>query len=310
MTKNVTATIDSSEKEYRFLPEISAHSMHYLLSFVLFLILPPQAFHKVCRQKNEPLSQFFHWEPGKKIIMAHRTTPLPGYSENTLAAMTHAYRIAPCATQEIDVRMSKDSVLVLLHDATLERTTTGTGKLSDFTYQELRKLELRDETGKVLLGQRIPRLEELLTFARGKVVLFLDKKPETDPIRMMKAVEKARMLGDVIVICYSVAEAQFLHQRYPSLMLALGFNDTKAIETIEKSGLPYQNLVALTPGHLQPQAFYDRIHAMGIMTSVGTNGNVDTLPFTQAKPLYEQVLQRGDIICTDSLQRVQTLFQP
>lgn len=276
----------------------------------LFCITIGMVISHPCRQKNEPLTQFFHWQPGKKLIMAHRTTPLPGYSENTLAAMQYTYRIAPCATQEIDVRMSKDSVLMLLHDATLERTTTGTGKLSDFTYQELRKLELRDETGKVLRRQRIPRLEELLAFARGKLVLFLDKKPETDPIRMMKAVEKARMLNDVIVICYSVAEAQFLHQRYPSLMLALGFNDAKAIETIEKSGLPYHNLVALTPGKLQPQGFYDRIHALGIMTSVGTNGNVDTLPFTQAKPLYDQILQRGDIICTDSLQRVQTLFQP
>ncbi|PKK35399.1 hypothetical protein BWI96_16940 [Siphonobacter sp. SORGH_AS_0500] len=266
-------------------------------------------FQPICRKKNEPLQQYFKWEKNKKLIMAHRTTPVSGYSENTLAALQHAYQLSPCATQEIDVRMSKDSVLMLLHDASLERTTTGKGNLNEFTYQELRKLELKDERGRVLKGQRIPKLDELLTFAKHKIVLFLDMKPGTDPKRLMQTLVKHRMVTDVVVICYNVAEAQKLHRQYPSLMIALGFNDAKAIDAITTSGIPYENLVALTPSQVQPAAFYDRIHQMGIMTSWGANNTVDHLPFAEAKAQYQDALLTGaDIICTDSLQRVQSLF--
>ncbi len=280
-----------------------------LLSLTLLLLVSTTDFQTTCRKKNEPLQTYFKWEKNKKLIMAHRTTPVSGYSENTLAAMQHAYQVSPCATQEIDVRMSKDSVLLLLHDATLERTTTGKGPLNEFTYQELRTLELKDESGKVLKGQPIPTLDELLTFAKNKIVLFLDMKPGTDPERMMRTLEKHQMVNDVVVICYTVAEAQQLHRQYPSLMMALGFNDEKAIDAITKSGIPYKNLVALTPSKVQPASFYDRIHQMGIMTSWGANNTIDHFPFSEAKTKYQEALLTGaDIICTDSLERVQSLF--
>ncbi len=279
------------------------------LFLIPLLLVNTLDFQTTCRKKNEPLQEYFRWESNKKLIMAHRTTPVSGYSENTLAAMQYACRVSPCATQEIDVRMSKDSVLMLLHDATLERTTTGTGNLSDFTYQELRKLELKDDRGRVLNQQRIPALEELLAFAKNKIVLFLDMKPGTDPQRLLQTLVKHEMVNEVVVICYTVAEAQKLHQQFPSLMLALGFNDEKAIDTIQKSGIAFRNLVALTPSQVQPAAFYDRIHQMGIMTSWGANNTVDKLPFTQAKAQYQDALLTGaDIICTDSLERVQSLF--
>lgn len=281
------------------------------LSLTLLLLLGNPDFQTTCRKKNEPLQQYFKWAKNKKLIMAHRTTPISGYSENTLAAMQYAYKLSPCATQEIDVRMSKDSVLMLLHDASLERTTTGTGNLNNFTYQELRKLELKDEKGKILKGQRIPNLDELLDFAKHRIVLFLDMKPGTDPQRLMQTLTKHQMVNDVVMICYTVAEAQKLHQAYPSLMIALGFNDEKAIDTIARSGIPSENLVALTPSKVQPAAFYDRIHQMGIMTSWGANNTVDNLAFAEAKTQYQDALLTGaDIICTDSLQRVQSLFNP
>ena len=62
---------------------------------------------------------------------------------------------------EIDPRLTKDSVIVLMHDATIDRTTDGTGRVSDYTYDELRRFRLRDREGN-LTQFRIPTLEECI----------------------------------------------------------------------------------------------------------------------------------------------------
>lgn len=60
---------------------------------------------------------------------------------------------------EIDVWPTKDGELVLMHDATIDRTTTGSGKVSDLTYAELQQYYLKDANGKAT-NHRIPTLRE------------------------------------------------------------------------------------------------------------------------------------------------------
>ena len=59
---------------------------------------------------------------------------------------------------EIDPRLTKDSVIVLMHDETIDRTTTGKGKVSDYTYAELQQFNLVDRDGKVT-DFKIPTLK-------------------------------------------------------------------------------------------------------------------------------------------------------
>jgi glycerophosphoryl diester phosphodiesterase len=205
--------------------------------------------------------------------------------------------------------MSKDSMLLLLHDATLDRTTTGKGPVNQLTWKELQTLELKDESNNLLKGQRIPTAEEILTTAHGKIMLALDVKPGTDLTRTMALIEKTNTLNDVFIICYTIADAQKLNKLYPTLKLALGFNDHKSIATIQQAGIPYKNLLALTPQKLQEKSFYKKIHEMGILTSVGTYGNVDTLPNKKALKEYKRILKYGgDIITADSASKVTMMF--
>jgi len=243
--------------------------------------------------------------------MAHRMSPSPtGYAENSLQTLQYTYSIAPCVIQEMDIRMSKDSVLLMMHDATLDRTTTGKGKINEMPYNELKQLLLKDEAGNVLTNQHIPQLQEILQFAKGKMILALDMKPGTDPGRLMKTVMDTHTLTDVFVICYSIADAVKLNKKYPTLVMALGFNNWDNIAAIEQSGIPFQNLVALTPTVLQEKAFYDKIHSMGIMTSISTFGKIDQYPADSAIATYKEAWNKGgDIICTDSLQTVRQLFR-
>lgn len=91
---------------------------------------------------------------------------------------------------EIDVQMTKDSVIVMMHDQTVDRTTTGTGKVSDYTLEELKKLHLKSPIG-VVTRQQIPTLDEVLELAKGKILIQVDK---WQPIKE-KVVEVAKQHG-------------------------------------------------------------------------------------------------------------------
>lgn len=75
---------------------------------------------------------------------------------------------------EVDLQMTKDSVLVIMHDETIDRTTTGSGKVSDHTLDQLRKLYLLTPIG-VKTRQRIPTFEEVLLLAKDKILIQVDK---------------------------------------------------------------------------------------------------------------------------------------
>ena len=91
---------------------------------------------------------------------------------------------------EIDVQMTKDSVIVMMHDKTIDRTTTGKGKVSDYTLAELKELYLRSPIG-VVTRQKIPTLDEVLEMAKGKILIQVDK---WQPVKE-KVIEVAKQHG-------------------------------------------------------------------------------------------------------------------
>jgi len=93
--------------------------------------------------------------------------------ENSLAAIENAIELGVDIV-EIDVRMTKDKVLVLMHDRTIDRTTTGKGKLSNWPLDALKTLHLKNNLG-IQTHHKIPTLEEALLLARGSVLINLDK---------------------------------------------------------------------------------------------------------------------------------------
>lgn len=75
---------------------------------------------------------------------------------------------------EIDLQMTKDSVLVIMHDETVDRTTTGKGLVSELTLAELKELQLLSPI-RVATRQKVPTFEEILKLAKGKVLIQVDK---------------------------------------------------------------------------------------------------------------------------------------
>lgn len=93
--------------------------------------------------------------------------------ENSIAAIKHSIEIGVDIV-EIDLQMTKDSILIVMHDSTLERTTNGKGAVAEHTWAEIKELYLKNGCG-IKTKHRVPSLEEALLEAKGKVLVNLDK---------------------------------------------------------------------------------------------------------------------------------------
>ncbi len=101
------------------------------------------------------------------MIMGHRGAAALE-PENTLLSIARAMEVGVDAV-EIDVHLSKDKELMVIHDATLDRTTNGTGRVSNYTVEELKRLD----AGR---GETIPTLQEVIGLISKKVRLVIELK--------------------------------------------------------------------------------------------------------------------------------------
>lgn len=237
----------------------------------------------------------------KPFIMAHRMAPLKkGFAENSIETFDFNLTNYPDVIQEIDVRMTADNKAVLLHDDTLDRTSTGKGYITTYSYADLKNVNLKDGYGNILLGQEIPLLKDVLEKAKGKVSLMLDVKPGTDINIVMDIVKQTNTFNDICVICYSVEDGIKMNKKYPDLMIALGFNNNTDMEKIKRSGIPYNRLVALVSKVIQKNSFYEEIKEMGVPISFSAQGLMDVKP--DASTHYKSIRNEGiTILCTDSI---------
>jgi glycerophosphoryl diester phosphodiesterase len=286
-----------------------------LLLLLLTSCVPSRQFASVTYNCNfsKAGSLSAHLKPSNRfvpLIMAHQGGTEDGYPGNCMATFENTYQNVPCVMLEFDIRMTADSMLVLSHDNELEKRTNGTGLLNQQPWKDVKQLRLKDDKG-LLTKNKIPSFKEVLDWSKDKnLILIVDKKPETDLVKTIRMLKENNALQKSVVICYSLEEAKTVYALEPTLMIAVGFNSWEHITNVEKSGLPLENLVALTPKEIQAESFYMKVHSMKIITSLGTNGNIDTLNTEISAPLYNKIWESGaDIICTDQPIFVHSLFQ-
>ena len=106
------------------------------------------------------------------IVVAHRGD-WRNFPENSLEAIDNAIKMGVDIV-ELDVKKTKDGELILMHDRTLDRTTTGKGLVSENTLSDIRKLNLRNGCN-IRTIHKVPTLEEALLHAKGKIMINLDQ---------------------------------------------------------------------------------------------------------------------------------------
>ncbi len=249
--------------------------------------------------ESEGLASFLSWSADRiPLVSAHRGGPYPGFPENAIETFEHILAYTP-AVIECDIAMTKDSVLVMMHDYTLDRTTNGSGEVSEKTWAELQGLYLIDHDGQ-LTDYRIPTLDEVLEWGRGKALFTLDVKRGVPFEMVVTAVEQYEMEDYAAIITYNANAAVEVHELNSELMISVGIGNVDAYEAHSSMGIPDENMIAFVGTREPDQAHFDFLHDKGISTILGVLGNLDRQAIARGDSTYLGFVKRGaDVLATD-----------
>ena len=199
------------------------------------------------------------------FVSAHRgfSTKAP---ENTLPALAAALA-AGADLAEIDVRMTSDHALVLMHDPDVDRTTNGTGAVSAMTLSELKTLDAGGWFGVEFAGTTIPTLDEVLDWSRGKLPLIVELKnfPERDPAfieELVTAVHRHGAENFVVPACFDHATLRHLHRRQPGWLLQI-IVPCRLADPVHAARAAGSRLISLEPEFVAAEDVA-ALHAAGI----------------------------------------------
>jgi glycerophosphoryl diester phosphodiesterase len=213
-------------------------------------------------------------------VISHRGEHL-AHPENTLPAFQAAID-AGADFFELDVRTTSDGHLVLMHDGTVDRTTNGTGRVRDLTFDQIRALDAGAKFGSAFAGTKVPTFEEALNLAHGKIGVYVDSKDLT-PASLVAALEKTDML-DKVVIYGGSGFLKGVQAVNPSLKV---MPEADNAETLRKllAGLKLQ-VVAFDAGD-----FKDDVIAVAKQAHVDMY--VDRLWTADQVPMWQDAIDRG-----------------
>lgn len=252
------------------------------------------------KSKSILLEKFAYTNSDTTIISVHRGGKgLKNYPENCLETIKYI-KDSINAIFEIDIAQTKDSVLVLMHDNSLDRTTTGTGKLTNYTYKELQDYNLVDDFGNIT-NYKIPTLKSVLEFAiTHNIVLTLDKKRSVDYSAIVKLIDQLQAQDQVVLITYDLKQATQAYQLAPNLLLSVSARNSNELDWLLNSKIPTQNMLAFTGTRLSSDSLYQALHKIGVKTILGTLGNLDKQAQAKSDTLYKYWKSKGiDVIATD-----------
>lgn len=272
----------------------------YLLCYAFNALAQIPKQHRLKFKNAKQLHQYFKYQPDKKIISGHRGTVENGFPENSIAALEEVLKHTP-AFFEIDPRLTKDSVIVIHHDKILGRTVTGSGKVSDYTWEEIRQLKLKNKDGKVT-NYDIPTLEEVMVWAKGKTIINLDKI-DVPFEKIVELIKKHRAGGYVMVTVHNAEQAKAYLKLNKDQMFSAWIRTEKALKEYEEAGIPFSQLIAYVGPEINEstKSLINKLNAKGVMCMIGAAPSYDLLKNKEERgKAYRMVMDNGaSILETD-----------
>ncbi len=204
-------------------------------------------------------------------IIAHRGGALLA-PENTIAAYQNAVNLGSDYF-ELDVRLSKDDSLMIMHDDTIDRTTSGSGALSSFIYLQLRLYDAGSWFGPEFAGQKIPTLYEALSVAKGtstKVVIELKSSETRLAGKVVDLVKAMNMEDRVLISCFNLNQIAQVRTLDPSIEIQQFVN---SVSQSEINDLKAINAEWIGSGSEVSPALRDSVHAAGMLLNIWTIDN-------------------------------------
>ena len=276
--------------------------MKYFLIICLgILVLSCKTEIKTTTAKDSTLLTTFRYSNNQapKISVHRGGKGIKSFPENCLETIQYV-NDSISAIYEVDVAKTKDGQLVLMHDNSIDRTTTGSGLIKNIDYKTLQTYNLIDDFGDETTF-KVPLFEDVLKWSKdNNVVLSVDIKrsvPQTDVISLIKEIGAE---DQTIIITYTLEQAQKAYQFAPNLMLSVSARNNQEFNRLIKSGIPTKNMIAFTGTRLSDKSLFESLHKKDILCMLGTLGNLDKRAEARGDYLYTEWLNLGvDMIATD-----------
>jgi len=202
-------------------------------------------------------------------LCAHRGA-MSKHPENTLPAFDEALRLGVHMI-EFDVQLTRDGILVLMHDATVDRTTNGEGKVSGMTFAELRQLDAGTWMNSRFAGTRIPTFEEALAMmprnvwlnchlkggsalgaAAARVIAATGRTHQAFLAATSEAMKAARAAGPGILICNMERQGDSMAYARETIAMKAAF-----IQLLGKGEVPVEAVKALKAAGVRVNYYHD-----------------------------------------------------
>ena len=160
-----------------------------------------------------------HMANAAVMAIAHRGASAEA-PENTVAAFDEAIRLGARAV-EMDVRLCKDGIPVILHDPMVDRTTNGTGAVADLTRLDLLRLDAGSWKHPRFAGTRIPLLTEALQAISDDAIAVLEIKTPMDPILLRRILDEFAMRETSVILSFERDILKAVHKSMPDATIGL-----------------------------------------------------------------------------------------
>jgi glycerophosphoryl diester phosphodiesterase len=249
---------------------------------------------------SKPITEFRFSNNKAPLVSVHRGGKgLKNYPENTLETLQYV-NDSINAIYEIDVAKTKDGVLVLMHDNSIDRTTTGTGLVSNLTAKELNAFYLIDDYGNETKF-KTPLFSDVLKWSKANnVILTVDIKRSVPQEEVIAAINAEHAENSSIIITYNLEQARSAYRLAPELLLSVSARNVEELNRLLNSEIPTKNMLAFTGTRLSDRSLFKKLHDEDILCMLGTLGNLDKQAKAKGNNLYNKWLDDGiDIIATD-----------
>eukprot|EP00002_Diphylleia_rotans_P027570 TRINITY_DN5531_c0_g1_i1.p1 TRINITY_DN5531_c0_g1~~TRINITY_DN5531_c0_g1_i1.p1 ORF type:complete len:251 (+),score=39.75 TRINITY_DN5531_c0_g1_i1:47-799(+) len=171
------------------------------------------------------------------LLVGHRGSSSTA-PENTIASFSNAIKQG-CDGIETDLRLTKDGVIVLIHDESLDRTTNGKGLVSDMTLHQLQQLDAGCWKGREFCGNRIPTFAEFLRLIKEtSIFVIMDLKVDGLGPYIKKELDFAGFPQDrVIASCWTIFQVRDARKHLPSARFQLLGNAPSSYDSDYWSGI-------------------------------------------------------------------------
>ncbi len=199
---------------------------------ILTLVLLSISAHTMAQNLNLPSIPTSN-EDGF-VVIAHRGASFYA-PENTHSAFRLAIEMK-AEMIELDVSISKDGVPVVVHDETVDRTTTESGEVGSFNLEELKKMEVGAWFDEKFEGEPFPTLEEVLKYTKGKIAVNIEIKTEavSDNAKggvvdkSLQLVREAGVENEVIFSSFDYRVMEHLEELAPEISKAILYEGSQS----------------------------------------------------------------------------------